>query len=1271
MKLEFPDELPITPRMGDIVKLMREHRVLIVAGETGSGKTTQLPKACLAAGWGRRGMIAHTQPRRLAARTVAARIAAEMCVEVGAEVGYAVRFSERTSPATVVKVMTDGLLLNDIQRDRQLRRYECVIVDEAHERSLNVDFLLGYLRRLLERRDDLKVVVTSATIDVEAFAKHFGGAPVVEVSGRGYPVETIYRPTDDVERGVVDALREIGSSRRRARDGTSPSPTGPSDDDMLPVTTARDVLVFQSGEREIFETTQLLRREFEDRFEIMPLYARLPEREQQRVFQPGRRQRVVLATNVAETSITVPNIGYVIDPGFARISRYSYRAKLQQLPIEPISQASARQRAGRCGRIAPGVCYRLCSEDDFEARPLYTDPELTRTNLAAVVLTMRAFRLGDIESFPFIDPPNPRAVRDAIGLLHELQALEGDRLTELGRTMARLPVDPRLARMMVEGDRRGSLAEVLVIVSALASQDPRLRPLDRRDAADRAHAAFADKTSDFLAYVNLWRWLEQTRQENTRSAFNRLLQKRFLSPSRIREWRSLHRQLLLGCRGLGMRVNDKPAKYATIHRALLTGSLSFVGVKSERAEHTGRGTKRRRDQYEGARGLRFGLFPGSALGRSRPKWVMAAEVSTTGRTYARCVAEVAPSWIERAALHLVKRSYTEPRWDPKRGEAMVREQVTFYGLVVVGQRPKRAVEVDREAARKIFVRAALVESDERLHAPFIDHNRGLIERLEELCAKGRRPGLMVSESKRLRFYLDRLPDDVCSIPAFNAFVRGAGDKKLAALHMTEADLVGDSTASADERDFPTLIRFGDTDIPLAYKFAPGEPDDGVSLRVDSRLLMQLDRNALDWLVPGFFEEKCLALGKMLPKSLRRKLAPLGENMRVVQERLRQSDVYRQGNLADALSDAVRACRGVEVPPDAWRLHDLPAHLGMNVQIRGTRQRVLDQDRDVDALRRRHQTFTERNLTADRRKSVEVRGMTEFPNTGLPESLVVEDGVQRSVLYPVLVDRGNSVDLLVRATAEGRSALNRDAYTRLAMLAEPRSARELRREVEHDGTMMIHFAPLGSPAALVDDMVAAAFWFACFDGSALPRSKAEFDACARIGAGALRGTFSEILEQARQVLTRRTEVANSLDGLASPAFARSREDMARQLRNLVPPDFLRTTPRAQLAEVPRYLDGIAYRIGNLHGRVQRDLAGIERVAVWERRFAEVADQTEDPSSGMVTELRFLVEEFRIATFAQRIGTREKISDKRMAIRFDAAKSRSTSHERLARQRTLPC
>ena len=1231
--IDFPEALPIAARIGDIVRQLRRRSVLIVAGETGSGKTTQLPKACLAAGLGGRGQIAHTQPRRLAARTVAARIASELGVELGAEVGYAVRFGERVSPATRVKVMTDGLLLNDIQRDRRLERYECVIVDEAHERSLNVDFILGYLRRLLEKRDDLKVIVTSATIDVDVFAKHFGDAPVIEVSGRGHPVQTVYRPAEDTEQGIIDCLRDI--------------------DRRSPARQARDVLVFQSGEREIFETTQLLRRAFQDRFEIMPLYARLPEREQRRVFEPGPRQRVVLATNVAETSITVPNIGFVIDPGFARISRYSYRAKLQQLPIEPISQASARQRAGRCGRIAPGVCYRLCGEDDFESRPAYTDPELTRTNLAAVVLAMRAFGLGDIEAFPFIDPPNPRAVRDAIGLLHELEALEADRLTERGRTMARLPVDPRLARMLIEGHRRGSLAEVLVIVAALASQDPRLRPLDRRDAADQAHAAFADKTSDFLAYMNLWSWVEDTHQNNSRASFNRHLHKRFLSPSRVREWRSLHRQLLVACRRLGMRANAKPATGAAIHRALLAGSLGFVGCKADPAPRTSRGT-RQRIEYDGARGMRFSLFPGSVLSRSPPKWVVAAEISVTGRTYARCVAAARPTWIEHAASHLVKRSYSQPAWDSKRGEAMVREQVSLYGLTIIGQRPKRAAEVDRQAAREIFALEALGRGDARIQATFVAGNRRLIAEQAERFARQRRAGRMASESERARFYLDRLPDDVHSISTFNAFVGSASADDLAGFHMTEADLVDDAATAVDERDFPTRLRIGDAAFPIAYKFAPGEPDDGVSLRIEPGQLMHVDRNALDWLVPGFFEEKCLALGRALPKSLRRRLAPLGETVRMVQERLREVGVYRAGSLAAALSATVRACRGIEVPRDAWRLNDLPDHLRMNVQMRDARHRVLDQDRDIEALRTRHQASVARNLTTESRASVERHNLTEFPGCGLPYSLTLE-GDHNHLVYPVLVDRGNGVDLLVRPTPQGRTVLNRDGYTRLALLAEPRIARELRREAEHDRVLMMHYAPLGSPAACTGDLVAAAFWFACFDGSELPTTRAGFDDCVKAHRPALRETFFEIVAHARHILAKRAAVVRGIEGLASPAFAASRADLVRQLENLVGPDFLRTTPRRHLPDLPRYLDGMVQRTQNLQGRVARDLAGIETVAAWERRLAAVGEQAREAQSGTVMELRFLIEEFRIATFAQRIGTRGKISEKRLARRFDAAKA----------------
>ena len=1235
----FPAELPITSRIGEIVEMLRRHPVLIVAGETGSGKTTQLPKACLAAGLGTRGVIAHTQPRRLAARTVSARIAAELGVELGMEVGYAVRFSERLSDSTRVKVMTDGLLLNEIQRDRSLRRYQCVIVDEAHERSLNIDFILGYLRRLLERRNDLKVVVTSATIDVAAFAKHFNGAPVVEVSGRGHPVDTVYRPVeDDPQEALVECLRTIATE----------APVG-----------HRDVLVFQSGEREIFDTAQWLKAEFQDRFEIMPLYARLPAKEQERIFARGRRQRIVLATNVAETSITVPNIGYVVDPGFARISRYSYRAKLQRLPVEPISQASARQRAGRCGRIAPGVCYRLYGEDDFRSRPAYTDPELTRTNLAAVVLTMRAFRLGDIESFPFIEAPNPRAVRDAVSLLHELKALEQDELTELGRTMARLPVDPRLARMLVEaarGPRGGALAEVLIIVSALAAQDPRLRPLERRQAADQAHAAFADKASDFLAYVNLWQWLEDARSTNTRAAFRRLLEDRFLSPARVREWRALHRQLLLSCRDLGMRVNREPATYAAVHCALLSGSLAFIGQKNEEPRDRPRGVsskgeRRRRAEYEGARGLRFHLFPGSALIRRPPKWAVAAEISDTGRTYARCVATVEPEWIERAAAHLAKRSYSEPRWDEARGEAMVAERVTVYGLTVVGQRPKRAAVVDPEAAREIFVREALVRADPRLDAPFLARNVRLVQRIEERQAKGRRADLLASESTRAAFYLARLPTTVCSIATCNDHLKKASTAEVAGFEMTEADLLAGVDGGFGEDDFPTRLAVGEAEVQLAYKFAPGELDDGVSARVELGLLEELDQNVLDWLVPGFFEEKCLALVRGLPKALRRKLAPAKDHLAKILPALRDPSTYRRGTLPTALSSAIRTAHGVDVPVGAWRMENLPGHLRMNVQVRDRRGRILDQDRDAVALRGRLLARVESDVAGRLRASLERLGITAFPDEGVPGSLAVGDGETRALVYPVLVDRGNSVDLLIHATPRRRAALDRDGYTRLALLVESRTVRHLRREAERDPTLALHYAPLGSPAELVEAMLSASFWFACFEGHGLPVTKAAFEQRLAIGRTSAMPILLEILEHARDILGKRLEVARGIEGLTSPAFASSRNDLRGQLDHLVARDFLRTTPRSRLADLPRYLDGMLYRIGNLHGRVERDLAGIEKVAVWERRSAVLSEASE-VGHGAAAELRFLVQEYRIATFSQHLGTREKVSAKRLQVRFEA-------------------
>ena len=1245
---DYPPELPITPRIDEIVRLLRRHPVVVVAGETGSGKTTQLPKACLAAGLGVHGGIAHTQPRRLAARTVAARIAAELGVDLGAEVGYAVRFDERTSDATVIKVMTDGLLLNEIHRDRWLRRYECVIVDEAHERSLNVDFILGCLKRLLRRRKDLKVLVTSATIDVEAFADYFDGAPVVEVSGRGYPVETVYQPVEEAaEKTLVDCLETIAREAPAGR---------------------RDILVFQSGEREIFDNAQLLKRAFEDRFDILPLYARLPPAEQQRVFAPGGRQRVVLATNVAETSITVPNIGYVVDPGFARISRYSYRAKLQRLPVEAISRASAAQRAGRCGRIAPGVCYRLYGEEDFQSRPAYTDPELKRTNLAAVVLAMRAFRLGAIETFPFIEPPDPRAVRDAVRLLHELQALVEDELTEVGRTMARLPVDPRLARVLIEAARNDALAEALIVVSALAAQDPRLRPLDRRAAADQAHAVFeqpgADEPdgpkSDFLTFTRLWRWLEDNRAEHSRNAFRRLLEKRFLSPNRVREWRALHRQLLLACRHLGMKVNRDPADYARVHRALIAGSLGFIGLKRDVGEHRDQGvpgTARRRErrlaEYDGARGMRFRLFPGSALRKAAPQWIVAAEINDTGTTFARCVAAIEPEWVEQAGRHVAKSNFSEPYWDERRGEAMVRERVTVYGLTVVAARPRRVAESDPATARELFAFEALARRhrqpvERRIRAGFLEGNEALARRVEERQAKTRRADLLVGDKARADFYLARLPAQVCSVPTWERYAGQADEADLARFVMTETDLVTGVEARLGADDFPTRLRTGDVTLPLAYKFAPGTPDDGVTIRVELGVLPQLDQDTLDWLVPGFFAEKCEALMRGLPKSLRRRLAPVPDRLRALLPRLLASDGYRRGNMYTALSVAIRATSGVAIPVAEWRPAKLPPHLRMNVQVRGARKRIADQDRDLAALQSRLLATVEQAIAGDVRRDRERHGITEFPDEGVPGFFMTDSDAGRARLYPVLVDRGDSVDLLVHTTPTRQATLNRGGFTRLALLADAASTRYLRRELERDAALALGYAPLGTFAELADAVTMTAAWYTYFENRELPATRAEFEARVAQGRASLVPTFEQIRDRVREILGKRAVLAVKVDALTSPAHTACRTDLAEQLDEIAGPHFLRATPSDRLADLPRYLDGMVMRIDNLQGRIQRDLAGMEAVGQWQRRLADLSEQEAD-----VADLRFLVQEFRVATFSQRVGTRGKVSAKRLETRFQAA------------------
>ena len=1261
------------------MELIRHHPVVVVAGETGSGKTTQLPKACLAAGLGRKGVIGHTQPRRLAARTVAARIAQELQVPLGAEVGYAVRFSERLSDKTCIKVMTDGLLLTEIQQDQRLRRYEAIIVDEAHERSLNVDLLLGHLKRLVSGRPDLKVLITSATIDVEAFSNHFGDAPVVEVSGRGYPVEVAYRePRENPLEALGECLGEIDSGK--ARSG------------------ARDVLVFQTGEREIFDTSHWLRRRFGDRFDILPLYARLPPKEQQRVFAPGGRRRIVLATNVAETSITVPNIGYVVDPGLARISRYSYRSKLQRLPIEAISQASAAQRAGRCGRVAPGVCFRLYEETDFDARPPYTDPELKRTNLASVVLTMRAFRLGDISTFPFLDPPDPRAVRDAVRLLHELGALrpasnaplEGspsggarpalhrarrarkqedtgdplggghlalprarrarkhndtdDELTDIGRTMARIPVDPRLARMLIEASRRGCLTEVSIIVAGLAVQDPRLRPLDRRDAADEAHRTFADDSSDFLAYVNLWQWLDATRDATTRSGFRRELERRFLSPVRVGEWRALHRQLLLSCKRLGMRFNAAEADYQGVHRALVAGSLSFAGMKDD--------TAKERFSYAGARDLGFRIFPGSGLGKRRPKWIVAAEISDTGRTYARCVAAVEPRWLEEAAGHLLRRSYSDPEWDATRGEAIVRERATLYGLPVVNNRARRLADINAPQARDIFVREALVRGDAGLKVPFLAHNQRLIRQVLARQDKARRTDLLAPEPIRAAFYLERLPDDIVGVKSFEAWLRGASPTSLAALEMTEADLTTSIQVHLAEDAFPSRLQLAaGGEARLRYRFAPGTPDDGISAELDAGLLALAQPQDFEWLVPGFFEEKCLALLRALPKSSRRHLAPIPDRMGDLLPALLSRNVHRQTSLTQAMTQALKGLFGVEVHAGDWHPERLPPHLAINVRVLGKRRRVLDQDRDVAALKERLLARVERQMAGGLRQSQEQHALTEFPSEGVPRQRIARTEDGQSVVYPMLVDRGDTVDLLIQASPKGQAVTHRRGYSRLALIAHGRATRKMRREVETDRQMPLHFAPLGTMAELVDEVLRATMWQACFEGRPLPESRADFDKQMHETQGNVPAVFAYVLDLTRSILAGRFVVASLIEGLDSPAYAETRADLIAQLSEIAGKDFLSTTPGPRLADVPRYLDGMAWRARNLQGRVQRDHAGIATLSRWQSRLNTLREASGETDATI--DLRFTLQELRVALFSQKTGTREKVSEVRLERLFQPA------------------
>ncbi len=1237
-EISYPPQLPVSARRDDLLAAIAGNQVVIVAGETGSGKTTQLPKICLELGRGVRGAIAHTQPRRLAARTVAERIADELGVSLGEAVGYAVRFSNVSQRDTLVRLVTDGLLLAEVQHDRMLRRYDTIIVDEAHERSLNIDFLLGYLHRLLPRRPDLKLVITSATIDPGRFSSHFGDAPVVEVSGRTYPVEVRYRPLhavadnpdeDDedaapIDRDPVDAIGD--AVEELLRDGPG------------------DVLVFLSGEREIRDTAEALTGRLPSRIEVLPLYARLAPQEQQRVFKPHDARRVVLATNVAETSLTVPGIGSVVDPGTARISRYSSRLKVQRLPIEPVSRASADQRKGRCGRQSDGICIRLYAEEDFAERPAFTDPEILRTSLASVILQMEALGLGEVEDFPFLDPPDRRQIRDGIALLHELGAFEpaaapGKRLTPLGRRLAQLPVDPRLGRMVLEADRLGCADEVVVIAAALSIQDPRVRPLEERAQADQQHARFKDEQSDFVGFLNLWRYLREQQRELSGNQFRKRCKAEYLHYLRVREWQDLAGQLRAAARTVGVTINEEPADVGHVHVALLAGLLSHVGLRNVS-----------RREYEGARGARFAISPGSVLARKQPSWVMVAELMETSRLWGRTAAQIQPSWIEPLAPHLLKYAYEAPHWERKRGSVVATERATLFGLPVVPGRKVAYGAIDPELSRELFIRCALVEGDWQTRHEFVAENARVLEELEELEHRARRRDILAGDGAIFDFYDARVPADVVSVAHFDRWWKGArrGDPSLLSI---PRDLLVDADDAADlldPRARPDSWRQGDLELALSYRFEPGDEHDGVTAQVPLHALGQLRAGGFDWLVPGLRRELVVALIRSLPKDLRRPLVPIPELAAQVVAGLRP----RRGRIVDAVARELERLRSVRVTAADFDLARLPAHLRMTFSVVDERGAILASDVDLDALRAAVAPRLRAELTAAT-VHVERSGLRDWTIDELPRTIELPG----AVAYPALVDEGESVGVRVFETAHAQRAAMRAGTRRLLALTVASPVRSVQRDLDRSAALTLAGAPHGGAGALLDDAVLAALDALIATGGGPAFDAAGWSALRSHVAGSLAPATARIVAQAVEILDAARDVRLALDALAprDDALRPARLDVAAQLGGLVYPGFIAATGADRLPDVTRYLRAAIRRLERLPDAPGTDR---DRMAVVHELEAQLRGRREAAGGVPSPELRevgWMLQELRVSNFAQGVGVRGQISAKRVRRALEAAGS----------------
>lgn len=1235
--LRYPEELPVSERRDDIAAALRAHQVVIVCGETGSGKTTQLPKICLEMGRGVTGLIGHTQPRRIAARTVASRIAQELGSPLGDLVGYKVRFHDQIGPEPFVKLMTDGILLAETQTDRSLRAYDTIIVDEAHERSLNIDFLLGYLRQLLPRRPDLKLIITSATIDAERFAKHFFDAPVVEVSGRLYPVEVKYRPLKPDEQGEAPDLGEAIADAL---------------DDLYHAHGPGDALVFLPGEREIRETAEHLRKHPVGRHrasmvEILPLFARLSAAEQDRVFKPDTGHRVVLATNVAETSLTVPRIRYVVDPGFARINRYSYRNKVEMLQVEPISRASANQRAGRCGRVSSGVCVRLYGEDEFAARPEFTDPEILRSSLASVILRMKALKLGEPESFPFVEPPQPRMIADGYQLLTELNAVdERHNLTAVGAQLAKLPIDPRIARMIVAAKQENCLKEGLIIAAALSVQDPRDRPMEKADAADQAHALFVDERSDFLAYLKMWEFYDELlKHKKSTRKLQADCRDRFLSWLRLREWRDLHGQLHALVSELGWRENEKPGDYGQIHRALLAGLLGNIGMKSEDG-----------GDYLGARGIRFHVFPGSALRRKQPKWAMAAELTETTRLFARCVAAIEPEWIEQIGSHLANRQHFDPHWEKASGQVIAYERVIVYGLTVVARRRVSYGPIAPKEAREIFIRGALVDGDSKLDAPFLRANRALVKDVEALEHKSRRHDVLVDPEVMVAFYGKVVPEGIWNVGAFEHWRKEAERANPRLLYMTREALMLHGAEDITAVRFPDSIEMNGVRYALKYRFEPGHPFDGVTMTVPLHLLNQVDERRCEWLVPGLLRDKVTQLVKELPKGLRKHFVPVPQVVTAVLGAIEPDAVP----LTEILSEVLLKQTGVEVPKDAWSAADVPSHLRMHFRVVDDHGAEVATGRDLPELRLQLGVKARRQFTETARSSFERQGVTTWDFGELPEQVEFVRAGQKLVGYPAIVDEGKSVSLGLLDTEQEAEAATHRGLRRLFQLAAVEQVRHLGRSLRGLQEMALKYTLLAeidgtrphdkasAIEKLQEELVTAICDRAFFVEEERIRDKAAFDARVVKARTRLIDVANEVCGLVNEILTEYYALRPRIQQPGAQAWQRLMNDIKAQLKALLPNGFIVSAPYARLKHFPRYLKAIDVRLTKFPSNPTRDAQWQDTLANWWRSWSQRldVDRARGVRNPKLEEFRWMQEELRVSLWAQQLKTPYPVSFKRV-------------------------